>query len=90
MSKTVEKKLAAYLKEMGVGEGVLETMKNTPASDIQQLQPENMLQMKLVTSLDGLVDLLTARPSARANPLPANCREIPTPANKPAAGHAGG
>lgn len=29
MSKAVEKRLAAYLKEMGVGQGVLETMKKT-------------------------------------------------------------
>nr|WP_319944173.1 hypothetical protein [Mesorhizobium sp. AR10] len=81
MSKAVEKKLAAYLREMGVGEGVLETMKNTPASGIQQLQPENMLGMNLVTSLDSL-DLLTARAICSANPLPANCRELTTPASK--------
>ena len=39
MSKAVEKRLAAYLKEMGVDQGVLETMKNTPASGIQQTGP---------------------------------------------------
>ncbi|MGJ0559054.1 MAG: hypothetical protein ACR651_07840, partial [Methylocystis sp.] len=59
MSKGTEKRLAAYLKEMGVGRDVLETMKNTPASSIQQLAPYDMLQAKLVTSLDA-VDLLTA------------------------------
>ncbi|TIL82992.1 MAG: hypothetical protein E5Y68_04375, partial [Mesorhizobium sp.] len=59
MSKSVEKRLAAYLNEMGVGQAVLETMKNTPASSIQQLAPYDMLQAKLVTSLDA-VDLLTA------------------------------
>ncbi|WP_245451780.1 hypothetical protein [Mesorhizobium waimense] len=80
MSKAVEKRLAAYLKEMGVGQGVLTTMKNTPTSGIHQLVPENMLRMNLVTSLDS-VDLFTAGPICRANPLPANCREIP---NKPA------
>lgn len=79
MSKAVEKRLAAYLKEMGVGQGVLETMKNTPASGIQQLVPYDMLQMKLVTSLDSL-DLLTTPTICKANPVPANCREIP--ANK--------
>jgi len=81
MSKAVEKRLAAYLKEMGVGQGVLTTMKNTPASGIHQLVPENMLRMTLITSLDS-VDLFTAETICRANPLPANCREIP--ANKPA------
>ncbi|MFK0689640.1 hypothetical protein ACFX5Q_15745 [Mesorhizobium sp. IMUNJ 23033] len=81
MSKAVEKRLAAYLKEMGVGQGVLTTMKNTPASGIHQLVPENMLRMNLVTSLDS-VDLFTAGTICSANPLPANCREIP--ANKPA------
>lgn len=81
MSKAVEKRLAAYLKEMGVGQGVLETMKETPASDIQQLEPENMLRMQLVTSLDSL-DLLTAGSICNVNPLPANCRDISTGAKK--------
>lgn len=79
MSKAVEKRLAAYLKEMGVGLGVLETMKNTPASGIQQLAPYDMLQTNLVTSLDSL-DLLTTPTICKATPVPANCREIP--ANK--------
>ncbi|CCV13504.1 hypothetical protein [Mesorhizobium sp. STM 4661] len=79
MSKALEKKLAAYLKEMNVGQGVLEAMKNTPASGIQQLVPYDMLQTKLVTSLDSL-DLLSAPIICKASPVPANCREIP--ANK--------
>lgn len=79
MSKAVEKRLAAYLKEMGVGRGVLETMKNTPASSIQQLTPYDMLQTNLVTSLDA-VDLLTAATLCEADPVAANCREIPAPA----------
>jgi hypothetical protein len=78
MSKAVEKRLAAYLQEMGVGQGVLEAMKSTPASDIHQLSPEDMLQMKLVTSLDA-VYLLTAGTLCAANPAPANCREVPMP-----------
>ncbi len=79
MSKSVEKRLAAYLNEMGVGQAVLETMKNTPASTIQQLAPYDMLQAKLVTSLDT-VDLLTAATLCKADPVAANCREIPAPA----------
>lgn len=79
MSKSVEKRLAAYLKEMGVGQAVLETMKNTPASSIQQLAPYDMLQTKLVTSLDA-VDLLIAPTLCKTDPVAANCREIPAPA----------
>jgi hypothetical protein len=82
MSKAVEKRLSAYLKEMGVEQGVLDAMKATPASDIRQIEPENMLEMKLVTSLDSL-DLLTEKTMCRRNPMPANCREIPSNA-KPA------
>ncbi|MDX8541917.1 hypothetical protein RFM23_30405 [Mesorhizobium abyssinicae] len=81
MSKAVEKRLAAYFREMGVGEGVLVTMKNTPASDIHQLVLESMLRMNLVTSMDS-VDLFTAATICKAWPAPANCREIP--ANKDA------
>ncbi|WP_292547564.1 hypothetical protein [Mesorhizobium sp.] len=79
MSKSVEKRLAAYLNEMGVGQAVLETMKNTPASTIQQLAPYEMLQAKLVTSLDA-VDVLTATTLCNTDPVAANCREIPAPA----------
>jgi hypothetical protein len=81
MSKAVEKRLAAYLKEMGVGQGVLETMKKTPASGIQQLEPDTMLEMRLVTSLDSL-DLLIEGTICKANPLPANCGEVPAPGDK--------
>ncbi|WP_287123406.1 hypothetical protein [Mesorhizobium sp.] len=80
MSKSVEKRLAAYLNEMGVGQAVLETMKNTPASTIQQLTPYDMLQAKLVTSLDA-VDLLTAPTLCNTDRVAANCREIPAPAS---------
>ena len=80
MSKGVEKQLAAYLKEMGIGQGVLVTMKNTPASEIHQLVPGNMLRMNLVTSLDSL-DLMTEASICRRSPAPVNCREIPPSAN---------
>ncbi|TPM89692.1 hypothetical protein [Mesorhizobium sp. B2-1-3A] len=89
MSKAVEKRLSAYLQGMGIGEGVFTTMKNTPASEIHQLVLENMLRMNLVTSLDS-VELFTGGAICKANPMPANCREIPadkeaTPANLPTA-----
>ncbi|OHV88385.1 hypothetical protein [Mesorhizobium sp. ORS 3428] len=76
MSKAVEKRLSAYLKEMGVEQGVLEAMKATPASGIHQIEPDDMLEMKLVTSLDSL-DLLTGKTICRRNPVPANCRDMP-------------
>ncbi|TIQ28314.1 MAG: hypothetical protein E5X48_31655 [Mesorhizobium sp.] len=77
MSKAVEKRLSGYLKEMGIEQGVLDVMKATPASDIRQIEPDDMLEMKLVTSLDSL-DLLTEKTICRRNPVPANCRQIPT------------
>ncbi|CDX60747.1 conserved exported hypothetical protein [Mesorhizobium plurifarium] len=76
MSKAVEKRLSAYLKEMGVEQGVLSVMKATPASDIRQIEPDDMLEMKLVTSPDSL-DLLTEGTICRRQPAPANCREVP-------------
>lgn len=76
MSKAVEKRLSGYLKEMGIGQGVLDVMKATPASDIKQIEPDDMLDMKLVTSLDSL-DLMTEAAICRRDPVPANCREIP-------------
>ena len=81
MSKVEEKKLAAYLKEMGVGQLVLETMKDTPASSIHRLAPQDMLQMTLVTSPDS-VDRLTWASICKDNPVPANCREVPVSAQK--------
>ncbi|AZO43518.1 hypothetical protein EJ076_21680 [Mesorhizobium sp. M7D.F.Ca.US.005.01.1.1] len=83
MSKSVEKRLAAYLNEMGIEQSVLETMKGTPASDIQQIGLDDMLAMKLVTSADS-VGLLTAASLCRPDLLAANCLEIP--GNKPADG----
>ncbi|WP_421913187.1 hypothetical protein [Mesorhizobium sp.] len=75
MDKALEKRLAAYLTEMGIGEGVLLTIKNTPASSIHQLVPDNMLRMHLVTSLDS-VDLLTGAPICKTVPAAANCRVV--------------
>ncbi|WP_430709550.1 hypothetical protein [Mesorhizobium captivum] len=84
MSKAVEKRLSGYLREMGVEQGMLDVMKATPASDIRQIEPEDMLEMKLVTSLDTL-DLLTGKTICQRSPVPANCRETPTVGNaKPA------
>ncbi|WP_416361737.1 hypothetical protein [Mesorhizobium sp. AR02] len=82
MSKAVERKLSAYLREMGVGQGILDIMKATPAGDIRQVALDDMTTMKLVTS-KGTVDLLIWAGMCRRSPAPANCREIPANA-KPA------
>lgn len=83
MSKAVEKTLSAYLREMGIGDGVLEMMKATPASDIRQIALDDMLTMKLVTSRDA-ADLLTSAGLCAPQQPAGNCREIPSPANNAA------
>ncbi|RUZ72917.1 hypothetical protein EN943_28855 [Mesorhizobium sp. M7A.F.Ca.US.006.01.1.1] len=83
MSKALARKLSAYLREMGVGQGVLDTMKATPASDIRQITLHDMLSMKLATSTDT-VDLFASASLCMLDKLAPNCREIP--ANKPAGG----
>lgn len=86
MSKALERRLSAYLREMGVGRGVLDRVKATPASDIRQISLADMLTMKLVTSRDSL-DILTLAGICRRSPAPANCRQVPANAKpaKPAA-----
>jgi hypothetical protein len=83
MSKAVAKRLAAYLKEMGVDQGVLEAMKSTPASEIHQISLDDMLAMKLVTGPDT-ADLLTSASPCGPDRSAANCREVP--GNKPDTG----
>lgn len=83
MSKATEKRLSAYLKEMGIGAGVLEAMKATPASDIHRIGLDDMLAMNLVTSKSA-VDVLTSASLCRLDKLAANCRETPGGASKPA------
>jgi hypothetical protein len=81
MSKSLERRLAAYFNEMGVEKGVLLTIKNTPASAIHQLELQNMLRMKLVTSGDYF-GLLTLASICQANPAPENCWEAESPTDK--------
>ncbi|MBZ9676964.1 hypothetical protein [Mesorhizobium sp. ES1-1] len=83
MSKALEKKLSGYLKEMGVGRGVVDLMKVTPAGDIRQISLEEMTTTNLVTS-KGAVDLLVWGGICRRSPAPANCREIPANVQQPA------
>ncbi|WP_435053079.1 hypothetical protein [Mesorhizobium australicum] len=81
MSRTVEKTLSAYLKEMGIADGVLEVMKATPASEIRQIPLDDMVMMKLVTSRDA-VDLLTTVSLCGLAQPATNCRQIAGPASK--------
>lgn len=78
MSKSLEKKIGNYLNEMGIEKGVLITMKNTPARAIHQLELQNMLRMKVVTSQETL-DLFTYQMICLNDPMPANCRKIVVP-----------
>ena len=73
MNKAVERKLTAYLKEMGVDQSIIEIMKTTPATDIRQIALFDLLQTKLVTSLDG-VDVLASSKICKTVPAAANCR----------------
>ncbi|WP_457588150.1 hypothetical protein [Ensifer canadensis] len=73
MSKSTERKLKAYLAEMGVGGAVVDLMKITPAADIRKIEPVAMLEMKLTTKLGG-VELLTSAEACRTVPAAANCR----------------
>lgn len=75
MNKALEKRLAAYFKEMGVGPNLLVTIKNTPASTLRQIVAYNMLQMNLITSLDG-AELLTSADVCKTVPAAANCRVV--------------
>jgi hypothetical protein len=75
MSKAVERRLSAYFREMGVGRGVLDVMKATPAGDIHQIALDDMAATNLVTG-KGAVDILIWAGICRRSPAPANCREI--------------
>lgn len=73
MNSALERKLAAYLKEMGVDAAVLDAMKKTPATDIRQLPPYYMLRWGLISSLDE-VGLLTKVDICKTVPAADNCR----------------
>ncbi len=75
MGKGFARKISAYLREMGVGQGVLEKMKATPASDIQRITLHDMLTMKLATSTDT-VELFTGVVLCMGDKPAPNCREI--------------
>jgi hypothetical protein len=57
---------------MGVDRSFLEMM-GSPASDIRQIAPSDLLHWKLVTSLDS-VDVLASSKICTTIPAAANCR----------------
>lgn len=69
----MERELAAYLAEMGVGRAVVDLMKITPAADMRKIEPVAMIEMKLITQLGG-VELLTSADTCRTVPASAHCR----------------
>lgn len=73
MNQEIERKLAAYLKEMGVDQSILTLMKSTPVSDIHRIALVDLLGAHLVTSLDA-ADLVTSSQICKAVPAAANCR----------------
>ncbi|MNL63030.1 hypothetical protein D3C87_1871120 [compost metagenome] len=77
MNRATERKLAAYLSEMGVGRAMIDLMKITPAAGIRKIEPVAMLEMKLTTELGG-VELLTSIEACRTVPAAANCRVFTT------------
>ena len=73
MSKSLEKKIAAYLKEMGVDRAVLDLAKETPASQIREVPLDAAFHAKLVTGFRDATTLTGPAVCARV-PAPDNCR----------------
>ena len=46
MNKATERKLTAYLKEMGIDQSIVDVMKSTPASDIRQIALFDLLKTR--------------------------------------------
>ena len=59
MSKRLRRNFTAYLKEMGISPDLLEPINKTPAAGILRLDQNELLTLKLITSLDQ-VDALTS------------------------------
>ena len=75
MNKSLRRTIEAYLNEMGVSTNVIELMNKTPASEILRLDQHEMLEMKLITSLDQ-VELLAGTNVCKTAPRPDNCMSL--------------
>ncbi|WP_152980055.1 hypothetical protein [Mesorhizobium sp. 1M-11] len=76
MSKKLRRDLVAYLAEMGISAQIVEPINNTPASDILVLTQDEMLKLRLITSVDQ-VDALTSPAICKTASPSVNCRQLP-------------
>lgn len=72
MGKAFTAKMLAYYKEMGVKEAMYEAGQSTPAAEMRQLAPVEMLNMNLITSLDA-TDVLVSIENCKGVAPAANC-----------------
>lgn len=77
MSKSQEKDLRAYFKEHGVDPALVDRMKETKASEIGWLNPEEAVERKLIEPF-GKLSSLFGSTLCRGVPAAANCRLITT------------
>ncbi|MGF7006842.1 hypothetical protein [Aminobacter sp. BE110] len=75
LPKATERKVQAYLKEMGIARSYLATAQGTPAADVRKLDQSEMLGMNLVTG-DASVGELARGGLCDALPLAGNCVDI--------------
>lgn len=72
MGKAFNARMLTYLKEMGVKKEMYEVGQSTPAAEMRQLAPVEMLNMNLITSLDA-TDVLVSIENCRTAAPAANC-----------------
>ena len=82
MRKSFRTRMLAYLKEMGVKQAMYEAGQSTPAADMRQLAPVEMLDMNLVTGLDG-ADVLVSIENCKGSAPAANCVLAPGTKQQP-------
>lgn len=72
MGKAFNARMLTYLKEMGVKKEMYEVGQSTPAAEMRQLAPVEMLNMNLITSLDA-TDVLVSIENCKSAAPAANC-----------------
>ena len=75
------RKLAAYLKTMGVGEELIGLFNKAPPSSIYVLQPNEAVSAKIVTAFSPAANLVGTYLCAAPTP-PDNCVKLELPASK--------
>lgn len=76
MGKAFNARMVAYLKEMGVKPTMYEVGQSTPAAEMRQLTPVEMLNMNLTTSLDA-TDVLVSIENCKSATPAGNCSLAP-------------